>query len=67
MIKMDYSNYMPKKIITYEFDLAAVNKNPDADPSTFFKELRSMPADLGATTLRPFDLVAFISRLNTTE
>lgn len=65
---MDYSNYMPKEIITYEFDLAAVNLNPDADPNSLIKQIRSMPADLdGAASLRPFDLVAFISRLNITD
>ena len=65
---MDYTNYMPKEINTYEFDLIAVNQNPDAEPSTLFNKIRSMPADLdGASTLRPFDLVAFISRLNITE
>jgi hypothetical protein len=65
---MDYSSYVPRKIITYEFDLAAVNANPDADPATLIKKIREMPADLdGSTSIRPFDLYAFISRLNVTE
>jgi hypothetical protein len=59
---------MPVTIKTYEFDLAAVNANPNADASTLIRNIRTMPDDLdGATSLRPFDLYAFISRLNTTE
>jgi hypothetical protein len=65
---MDYSSYVPRKIITYEFDLAAVNANPNAEPSTLIKKIREMPADLdNASSLRPFDLYAFISKLNITE
>lgn len=65
---MDYNNYMPVEIITYEFDLAMVNANPDAAPASLIKQIRSMPGDLpGTTSLRPFDLYAFISRLNITE
>jgi len=65
---MDYTNYMPQEIITYEFDLQAVNANPSAPATSLIKKLRSMPADLdGATSLRPFDLYAFISKVNITE
>lgn len=65
---MDYTNFMPQEIVTYEFDLAAANQDPFADPITLIKKLRSMPSDLdGASSLRPFDLYAFISKLNITE
>ena len=59
---------MPRYINTHEFNIERANLESTATPQELITKIRSMPSDLdGASTLRPLDLYAFISRLNNTE
>ena len=57
---------MPRKITTYEFDIDKANSDPNASANDLITKLDEFPGT-DATSLRPQDLYAFITKVNNTE
>lgn len=66
VIEVDYTKYMPRKITTYEFDIDKANSDPNASANDLITKLDEFPGT-DATSLRPQDLYAFITKVNNTE
>ena len=66
IIDVDYSNFMPRKITTYEFDIDKANSDPNALATDLIKEVTSLPGSF-ASSLRPQDLYAMITKINNTD
>ena len=65
---------MPRKVTTYEFDIDKANSDPNAAPEDLIKKVNALPGDNdlnaiipSATSLRPQDLYALITKINNTE
>lgn len=64
---------MPRKVTTYEFDIDKANSDPNAEPLDLIKKVNALPQDDDlssipkATSLRPQDLYALITKINNTE
>jgi len=68
IIEADYTEYMPRKITVYEFDLAKANSDPNAKAVDLIKKVKTIPDDFsGTSSLRPADLYSLITRINNTQ
>ena len=66
IIEIDYTQFMPRKITTYEFDIDKANADPNAKATDLIKQKSVLPTT-GMTSLRPQDVYAYITKVNSTE
>ena len=57
---------IPQRITVYEYDITKANY-PNATAYDLIKKVKTYPDDFGMSSLRPNDLAAFVSRIQSNE